>query len=50
MASFFKMDRMLMMGNDFWMKDEEVLVNFLEEQEQYDLVIADPFCFQFRHL
>ncbi|MEO2238797.1 nitrogenase component 1 [Dorea sp. YH-dor226] len=46
-ASFFKMDRMLMKGNDFWMKDEEVLVNFLEEQEQYDLVIADPFCFQF---
>ena len=46
-ASYFKMDRMLMEENDFWIREEEVLVRFLEEQEQYDLVITDPLCFQF---
>ena len=46
-ASYFKMDRTLMKKNDFWIREEEVLVRFLEEQEPYDLVIADPLCFQF---
>ena len=45
-ASYFKMDRTLMKENDFWIR-EEVLVRFLEEREPYDLVIADPLCFQF---
>ena len=46
-ASYFKMDRTLMKENDFWIREEEVLVRFLEEREPYDLVIADPLCFQF---
>ena len=46
-ASYFKMDRTLMKKNDFWIREEEVLVRFLEEQEPYDLVIADSLCFQF---
>ena len=46
-ASSFKMDRTLMKENDFWIREEEVLVRFLEEREPYDLVIADPLCFQF---
>lgn len=36
-----------MKENDFWIREEEVLVRFLEEREPYDLVIADPLCFQF---
>lgn len=46
-ASFFKMDESFMEERDFWIKDESTLERFLEEQEPYDLVIADPFCFQF---
>lgn len=44
-ASFFKMDKSLKRENDLQIKDEEKIESFLEEQEKYDLIIADPFCF-----
>lgn len=44
-ASFFKMDKSLKEENDFHIKDEEKFQTFLKEQEKYDLIIADPFCF-----
>lgn len=44
-ASFFKMDKSLKRENDLQIKDEEKIERFLEEQEKYDLIIADPFCF-----
>ena len=44
-ATFFTMDKSLKRENDFQIKDEEKIVNFLKEQEEYDLIIADPFCF-----
>lgn len=44
-ASFFKMDRTLMQKGDLQIKDEASLIEFLKNQEEYDLIIADPLCF-----
>lgn len=44
-ASFFKMDKSLKEENDLHIKEEERLQRFLKEQDPYDLIIADPFCF-----
>ena len=45
-ASFFKMDKLLKAEGDFEIREEAVLVELLKKREQYDLVIADPLCFQ----
>lgn len=45
-ASFFKMDESLLQENDLQIKEEAMLTNYLKQQEKYDLVIADPFCFK----
>lgn len=44
-ASFFKMDKSLKEENDLHIKEEDTIQIFLKEQEKYDLIIADPFCF-----
>ena len=44
-ASFFKMDKSLKEENDLHIKEEDRIQIFLKEQEKYDLIIADPFCF-----
>ena len=44
-ASFFKMSPSLKRKNDLHIKDEQAIKDFLAQQEPYDLVVADPFCF-----
>ncbi len=45
-ASFFQMNKKLKQENDFRIKEEAMLSEFMRKQAKYDLVIADPFCFQ----
>ncbi len=45
-ASFFQINKKLKEEKDFRIKEEAMLPEFMKEQEKYDLVIADPFCFQ----
>lgn len=44
-ASFFKMDKALMQEGDLHIQEEASLIEFLKDQEAYDLIIADPLCF-----
>lgn len=44
-ASFFKMEKTMMRERDLHIKEEALLVNYLKEKEQYDLIVADPMCF-----
>ena len=44
-ASFFKMDDSLKREHDLYIREESKIEAFLKEQEEYDLVIADPFVF-----
>ena len=46
-ASIFKMDKSLKRENDLQIKDEAAVAEYLDKQEPYDLVVADPLCFGF---
>lgn len=45
-ASFFKMDKLLMEKDDFKISEESVVSDVLQIRDTYELIIADPFCFQ----